>query len=198
MLRSAARAGPLLRTDRVCTARLALSGACRFCRHALLILWTLTTHHSAWANANLLLFNPLAFLLLRALWRSRRGSPTSRFTDGLIVLQLLAVLAAVLLHLLPGVVQQNQPWLLFALPCWLALAWSLRRNDRERSGRRIGQPRALPCRHTAGHHAAHESDSPRRPMHRPPPSNRWWSIASPTAATANASAISASTRSAKC
>ena len=23
---------------------------------------------------------------------------------------------------------QNQPWLLFALPCWLALAWGLRRN----------------------------------------------------------------------
>jgi hypothetical protein len=26
-------------------------------------------------------------------------------------------------------VQQNQPWLLFALPCWLVLAWSLRRNS---------------------------------------------------------------------
>lgn len=93
---------------------------------ALLILWLLTAHHSAWANANLLLFNPLAFLLLRALWRSRRGIPTSRFADGLIVLQLLAVLAAALLHLLPGIVQQNQPWLLFALPSWLALAWCLR------------------------------------------------------------------------
>ena len=93
---------------------------------ALLILWLLTAHHSAWANANLLLFNPLAFLLLRALWRSRRGAPTSRFADGLIALQLLAVLAAALLHLLPGIVQQNQPWLLFALPSWLALAWCLR------------------------------------------------------------------------
>nr|WP_283255972.1 DUF4105 domain-containing protein [Dyella humicola] len=97
---------------------------------ALLILWTLTTHHSAWANANLLLFNPLALLLLRAIWRSRRGAQTSRFTDSLIVLQLLAVLAAVLMHLLPGVVQQNQPWLLFALPCWLALAWTLRQRRR--------------------------------------------------------------------
>jgi hypothetical protein len=94
----------------------------------LLALWLLTDHHSAWANANLLLFSPLAWLLLPSLWRARRGFAPSRFIDGVIVLQLLAVLVAVLLHLLPGVVQQNQPWLLFALPCWLALAWSLRRG----------------------------------------------------------------------
>ncbi len=93
----------------------------------LLVLWTLTAHHSAWTNANLLLFNPLAFLLLPTLWRSRRGLAASRFIDGVIALQLLAALIAILLHLLPGTVQQNQPWLLFALPCWLALAWSLRR-----------------------------------------------------------------------
>jgi hypothetical protein len=79
------------------------------------------------ANANLLLFNPFAFLLLPTLWRARHGIAPSRFIDGLILLQLLAMLIAVLLHLLPGVVQQNQPWLLFALPCWLALAWTLRR-----------------------------------------------------------------------
>jgi hypothetical protein len=42
--------------------------------------------------------------------------------------QLAALLVALLLHLLPGVVQQNQPWILFALPCWLALAWSLRQS----------------------------------------------------------------------
>ncbi|CAM5458637.1 lipoprotein N-acyltransferase Lnb domain-containing protein [Rhodanobacter lindaniclasticus] len=94
----------------------------------LLGLWTLTSHHSAWANANLLLFNPLAWLLLPTLCRARRGFAASRFIDGLIVLQLLALLTALALHLLPGTVQQNQPWLLFALPCWLALAWSLRRN----------------------------------------------------------------------
>lgn len=97
----------------------------------LLALWTLTAHHAAWSNANLLLFNPLAFLLLPTLWRARRGFAASRLIDGVIAIQLLAVVIAVLLHLLhllPGTVQQNQPWLLFALPCWLALAWSLRRN----------------------------------------------------------------------
>jgi hypothetical protein len=96
----------------------------------LLVLWTLTAHHSAWANANLLLFNPLAFALLPALWRARRGVATTRFADGLLLLQLLGLIVAVLLHLLPGTVQQNQPWILFALPVWLVLAWSLRQGGK--------------------------------------------------------------------
>ena len=94
----------------------------------LLVLWTLTTHHSAWANANLLLFNPLAWLLLPTLWRTRRGLRASRFSNGVLVLQLFSVLGAVVLHLVPGTVQQNQPWLLFALPVWIALAWTLRKG----------------------------------------------------------------------
>ncbi len=94
----------------------------------LLVLWTLTTHRAAWANANLLLFNPLAWLLLPTLWRTRRGLRASRFSNAVIVLQLLAALAAVALHLIPGTVQQNQPWLLLALPIWIALAWTLRRS----------------------------------------------------------------------
>ena len=96
----------------------------------LLTLWTLTSHHSAWANANLLLFSPLAFLLLRAVWCARHGLTPSRLANATLVLQLAAALVAVLLHLLPGTVQQNQPWILFALPVWLALAWSLRQTIR--------------------------------------------------------------------
>jgi hypothetical protein len=94
----------------------------------MLILWTLTAHHSAWANANLLLFNPLAFVLLRPLWRARRGIPASRFANSTLLLQLIALVIALLMHLMPGVVQQNQPWILLALPCWLALAWTLRQR----------------------------------------------------------------------
>jgi hypothetical protein len=96
----------------------------------LLALWTLTSHHVAWANANLLLFSPLAFLLPRAAWRARHASAPSRLANTALILQLVAVLAAVSLHLLPGTVQQNQPWLLFALPVWLALAWSQRQAAR--------------------------------------------------------------------
>jgi len=96
----------------------------------LLALWTLTSHHVAWANTNLLLFSPLAFLLPRAAWRARHASAPSRLANTALILQLVAVLAAVSLHLLPGTVQQNQPWLLFALPVWLALAWSQRQAAR--------------------------------------------------------------------
>jgi hypothetical protein len=94
----------------------------------MLILWTLTEHHSAWANANLLLFNPLAFVLIGSLWHARKHLQPSRLANSLLMVQLAALLVALLLHLLPGVIQQNQPWILFALPCWLALAWSLRQS----------------------------------------------------------------------
>ncbi len=91
----------------------------------LLGLWTLTQHHAAWENANLLLFNPLAFGLVPAVWRVNRGAGVSRLALGLVALQLILLPAALLLHLAPGTVQQNQPWLLFAIPAWSALAWSL-------------------------------------------------------------------------
>ena len=52
----------------------------------------------------------------------RRGFPAP-------FLVVLAVLIACLLHVLPGVVQQNQPWLLFALPIWLVMAWCMRRQQ---------------------------------------------------------------------
>jgi hypothetical protein len=96
----------------------------------LIVLWAFTLHRSAWANANLLLFDPLAWLLLPALWRARRGLAATGLAGKALALQLLAVLAALVLHLMPGTVQQNQPWLLFALPVWLALAWNLRKGLR--------------------------------------------------------------------
>ena len=95
----------------------------------MLILWTLTAHHSAWANANLLFLNPLAFLLITTLWRARRGIAPSRLANGIVMGQLVALLIALGMHLLPGTIQQNQPWILFALPCWLALAWTFRRAN---------------------------------------------------------------------
>lgn len=92
----------------------------------LLALWTLTSHHAAWANANLLLFSPLALLLPRAAWRARRNLAPSRLASAALIAQLAGLPIAAALHLPPGTVQQNQPWLLLALPVWLALAWSQR------------------------------------------------------------------------
>jgi hypothetical protein len=93
-------------------------------------LWTLTTHHAAWGNANLFIFNPIAFIFIASVWRARRRIASTRLVQGVLLLQLLAMLVALLLHLLHGVVQQNQPWLLLALPCWLAIAWTLRQPAR--------------------------------------------------------------------
>jgi hypothetical protein len=94
----------------------------------LLGLWTLTTHYAAWENANLLVFNPLAFAMLGAAWRPRDGNHGGRLIRTLVGLQIAAALIAILLHVLPGIAQRNIPWLLFAIPVWLALAAGLWRN----------------------------------------------------------------------
>ena len=87
----------------------------------LLGLWMLTLHRAAWANANLLLFNPLAFLLLRPLRLAVGGTPASRAVRALLALQAAALAFAVLLHVFTGSPQQNQPWLLFSIPVWSVL-----------------------------------------------------------------------------
>ncbi|MGB8634985.1 MAG: hypothetical protein WCD36_06825, partial [Rhodanobacteraceae bacterium] len=93
----------------------------------MLLLWTLTEHESAWANANLLLFNPLAWLMLAAVWRKR---PSRR--DHLLSWLLVLLPAIGLLANLGGLLQQrNLPWILLALPIWLVLAHVIRtRADR--------------------------------------------------------------------
>lgn len=88
----------------------------------LLGLWTLTTHHAAWQNTNLLLFNPFAFAMLGAAWRSRHENNGGRLIRILVGLQLGAALIGILLHFLPGITQRNIPWLLFAIPVWLTIA----------------------------------------------------------------------------
>lgn len=91
----------------------------------LLGLWTLTMHRAAWGNANLLVFHPLAFALLRPVWRGLGGAPATRAALGLLGVQLAAAAIAVLLHFFSGSPQQDQPWLLFSIPIWSALAWTL-------------------------------------------------------------------------
>jgi hypothetical protein len=91
----------------------------------LVALWTLTTHYAAWANANLLVFNPLAFAFIGAAWRSRHGNDGSRRVPTMVGIQVGTAFIGLLIHLLPGKTQQNLPWLLFALPVWLAIAAGL-------------------------------------------------------------------------
>lgn len=88
----------------------------------LLVLWFATAHRAAWANENLWLFNPAAWLLVPGLLRLRKpGACASRFTLWIaVVLTLLAVFALVS-KLLPWFPQHNLPWILFGLPAWLGL-----------------------------------------------------------------------------
>jgi Domain of unknown function (DUF4105) len=88
----------------------------------LLALWTLTMHRAAWENSNLLVFNPLAFVLLGAAWRTRKGMGGGRLARTLVAFQLGAAFLGVLLHWVGGMSQQNSQWLLFAIPVWLAIA----------------------------------------------------------------------------
>ena len=95
----------------------------------MLALWTATTHYAAWNNVNLLLFNPAAFVLVPALWRTRRGVSAGRMARSLVAVQVGAGVLGTLLHGLPGAHQQNLPWLLFAIPAWIAvmvLLWTNR------------------------------------------------------------------------
>ncbi len=90
----------------------------------MLALWALTDHVAGWANANLLLFNPLAFLLLGAVWR-HRATRRAHLTAWLITLLAALALAG---NLTQYLAQQNLPWILMALPVWLAILHILRRR----------------------------------------------------------------------
>ncbi len=92
----------------------------------MLVLWFATAHRAAWANENLWLFNPLAWLLIPTLWRVRKpGAATTRVGLGVSVLLALASILALLSKLLPVFPQHNLPWILLALPAWIGLASGL-------------------------------------------------------------------------
>lgn len=92
----------------------------------LLLLWIGTAHQAAWANENLLLFNPLAWLLVPGLLRLRRhGANASRLMLGVAILQVLLCIVALAGKLTPWLPQHNLPWILLALPAWLGLAFGL-------------------------------------------------------------------------
>ena len=92
----------------------------------MLVLWFATAHRAAWANENLWLFNPLAWLLIPVLLRVRKPHATCpRSGVAIAVLPTLLSLFALLSKLTPAFPQQNLPWILFALPAWLGLLGGL-------------------------------------------------------------------------
>ncbi|MGY0503760.1 lipoprotein N-acyltransferase Lnb domain-containing protein [Luteimonas sp. e5] len=96
----------------------------------MLYLWLGSAHWSAWRNHNLLLLNPLAWLLLPGAWALLRGRPPSpRFRLWLWLPAALALLALALAAI--GIDHQaNAAWIALLLPLHLALAMSWARRAR--------------------------------------------------------------------
>ena len=94
----------------------------------MLFLWLGTEHRFAWANENLLLFDPLALLLLPGAWRIAAGrAPGTWFRRMLAAVAALAV-AALLLKWVLLFSQVNEPWIALLLPVHLAFYAGLRRR----------------------------------------------------------------------
>jgi Domain of unknown function (DUF4105) len=99
----------------------------------MLVLWFATAHRAAWANENLWLFCPIAWLLVPGLLRLRRPGASSRpLTLGVAGLITLSAAFALVARLATWLPQHNLPWILFALPAWLGLLaglWMMRRRS---------------------------------------------------------------------
>lgn len=90
-------------------------------------LWGLTSHIAAFANENLLLFNPLCLLLLPGALALARGRAPGRGFHRLLWGVTALAGAAVFLKFLPFRVQSNGDWIALVLPLQLLLAYHGRR-----------------------------------------------------------------------
>ena len=89
----------------------------------LVFLWGFTEHHAAWANRNLLLFNPLCLLLVPGavtLLRKRRPAAWFRW---LLLLVAAAAASAWMVLWLSINPQVNHAWVALLLPVHAALAY---------------------------------------------------------------------------
>jgi hypothetical protein len=119
------------RPGAVAWAAIATWLACALLGAVMLYLWLGTAHRFAWANHNLILFNPLCLLLLPGAWRIARGRDGGAvFRTLLAVIGVLVLLSPFLLWM-PLQSQRNGHWIALMLPLQLALAavlWRPRRT----------------------------------------------------------------------
>lgn len=89
----------------------------------LVFLWGFTEHHAAWANRNLLLFNPLCLLLIPgAVSLLRKRTPAAWFRWLLLIVAAAAASAWMVLWLSTSP-QVNHAWVALLLPVHAALAY---------------------------------------------------------------------------
>jgi hypothetical protein len=94
----------------------------------MLYLWFGTEHRFAWANENLLLFDPLALALLAGAWRRMGGRAPGPWFRRLLLAVTVLALCALLLKWVLLFSQVNEAWIALLLPVHLAFWAALRRS----------------------------------------------------------------------
>ena len=94
----------------------------------LLFLWLGTAHVMAWANHNLFLLNPLAWLALPGAWRMLRGRAPGRWAARVAQLIALCAVAGLLVRWVIAQPQANLHWIALLLPVYAAVAWTVARK----------------------------------------------------------------------
>jgi len=89
---------------------------CGFTGLALAALWGFSSHWAAWANENLLLFDPLCLVLPFVWWR------TPRAACWLATFIAIAAMSSLVIRLLPGLYQSNLAFIALAVPVHVGLA----------------------------------------------------------------------------
>jgi hypothetical protein len=95
----------------------------------LLFLWLGTAHVMGWANHNLFLLNPLAWLSVPGAWRLMRGRAPAAWAVRVAQLAALVSVAGVLTHWISAQPQANAHWLALLVPAHAAIAWVFARRQ---------------------------------------------------------------------
>jgi hypothetical protein len=98
----------------------------------LLFLWFGTAHAMAWANHNLFLLNPLAWLALPGAWRMLRGRAPGRWATRVAQVIALCAVAGLLVRWVSAQPQANLHWIALLLPIHAAVAWAFSRGSSSR------------------------------------------------------------------
>lgn len=94
----------------------------------LLFLWWGTAHRFAWANHNLFLLSPLAWMLIPGGMRLLFGRAPGRWFNGVLLLTAALAVVGLFAHWLPLAPQRNAHWIALLLPIHLGLLAGLRRS----------------------------------------------------------------------
>ncbi len=112
----------------VAASALPFWGLCIVIGALMVFLWGFTAHRFAWANHNLLLFNPLCLLLLPGAWRIARGRPAGIWFGRWLTVVMLGTIVALFLLWLPVTPQRNAHWIALLLPIHAGLWLGLRKR----------------------------------------------------------------------